>query len=149
MNRLLYTFILLTVWSLAFSQPVPNVEESDIVILRVHPDDNGYSVRVRNNSAQYRVCELGVQTSVGVNNNWTACAGGNIPSELEPNSYYDRHQPRNPGWRNGYTDFKVQIYHFNHKVAERIFPIEGSQGLIPIKRQLNIPEGVESQRFNK
>jgi len=28
MNRLLYTFILLTVWSLAYSQPVPNVEEN-------------------------------------------------------------------------------------------------------------------------
>ena len=95
---------------------------TDLQITSANFHDNGYNINIRNNSS-HPATEVIVQATMAspqTPNTWVAIGGMTIEC-IASNDIGQRNAVRPPGWKDGYTRFKVILRRGGASVGERIF----------------------------
>ena len=95
---------------------------SAVQIEDIYTDINNWRVTIRNNS-QYNLWYIAVQTSVSNGGNWQGSGGASIVN-IPPGATGQAIMPRPAGWKNGYTDFKIDVYQLPDLITQRTISFE-------------------------
>ncbi|UCG35293.1 MAG: hypothetical protein JSW17_00395 [Candidatus Omnitrophota bacterium] len=119
--------------------PLPVEPPTDVQIISADFRDNGYTINIRNN-APHPASEIIKQASMASPQNpntWVPIGGDTIPC-IPAGTIEQKNYVRSPGWKDGYTKFKVALYRAGANVGERIFdytpsPSARETEIVPLK----------------